>query len=84
MNVQERQALSSLLERLGHVQSQQSDSEIESHIREACQHQPAVARILAQLMARHLDSGAAVAPAFCCAPPEGGYAHDAAGIPLKH
>ena len=48
MNAIERQQLTSLLQRLSHVQSQQTEVEIESVIREACAGQPEVARLLAQ------------------------------------
>lgn len=80
MNTQERQQLTSLLQRLCDVQVQQKDLEAESLVREACARQPDVAYLLAQ---RAL--GREVQPAcFDCAPPEGGYAFEAAGAPLAH
>lgn len=82
MNAIERQQLTSLLQRLNHVQSQQTEVEIESVIREACAGQPEVARLLAQQV---LGLGnTAHAPCFHCAPPEGSYAFEAAGIPHQH
>lgn len=80
MNSLERQQLTTLLQRLSHVQLQQKDSEAVALIREACARQPDVAYLLAQQILGQ-PSGASC---FDCAPPEGSYAFEAAGVPLPH
>ena len=85
MNSLERQQLTSLLQRLSHVQLQQKDSEAVALIREACARQPDVAYLLAQqIVAQQLLDQAGNASCCDCAPPEGSYAFEAAGIPLPH
>ena len=85
MNSLEHQQLTTLLQRLSHVQLQQKDSEAIALVREACARQPDVAYLMAQqIVGQQLLGQAGSASCFDCAPPEGSYAFEAAGIPLPH
>lgn len=83
MNAQEQQQLGSLLQRLSHVQSQQNAADIDTVIRDACARQPETARALSLLLARQLQ-GLGQPSCFHCAPPEGSYAFETAGLPPAH